>query len=68
LDAAHQAPDIPTRFKLAAEAESILIEEAPIIPIAFPRHNIMVHPAIRGWQNNSAMINYYQFIDLVPIK
>lgn len=64
IESGRKSPDIPLRFKYLAEAEAILINKAPVMPLFFFIHNFLVHPDVQGWQANSAMINYYQFIDL----
>ncbi len=47
-DADHTA-DPAARFKLLADAEVVLLDEMPIIPIYHYTTVRLVHPAVRGW-------------------
>ncbi len=49
LHAADRAPDSATRQSLLAQAEAVLLEESPIIPIYHFTTVRLVHPAVRGW-------------------
>ncbi|MEY3895729.1 MAG: hypothetical protein RLZZ214_1249 [Verrucomicrobiota bacterium] len=58
--------DATRRFDLLHQAEKILIEDAPIIPIAWYARNYLVHPSVEGWHPLLLANNPYQFIRLVP--
>ncbi len=49
LDAATRAPDEPTRLQLLQQAETILLNEAPVLPLFTFTHVFALHPAVHGW-------------------
>lgn len=66
LQQSFQETDGTRRFELLQQAESILIEEAPILPLAWQSRNYLVHPSVQGWKPLLLSNNPYQFIRLVP--
>jgi len=44
--------DPAARLELFQQAEKILMDEVPIIPIYFYRSKALVHPAVKGWFPN----------------
>ncbi|MDG2060408.1 MAG: peptide ABC transporter substrate-binding protein [SAR86 cluster bacterium] len=52
------------RFKLFREAESILVNELPVIPIYTYTRVYMLHPDVKGWYPNILDTHPYQFIRL----
>jgi oligopeptide transport system substrate-binding protein len=58
--------DAARRFDLLLQAEKILLEDAPIIPIAWYARNYLVHPSVEGWHPLLLADNPYQYIRLVP--
>ena len=44
---ARKITDQEERMKLYRQAEKILIEEAPLLPLAYARHNLLVKPWIK---------------------
>jgi oligopeptide transport system substrate-binding protein len=61
-----QETDAARRFEQLHQAEEILIEEAPILPVAWQARNYLVHPSVEGWNPLLLSNNPYQFIRLVP--
>jgi oligopeptide transport system substrate-binding protein len=49
LHAADRTPDPAARHALLKQAETVLLEELPIIPIYHFTTVRLVHPAVRGW-------------------
>lgn len=49
LHAADRTTDPAARLKLLAEAEAVLLDELPIIPIYHFTTVRLVHPSVRGW-------------------
>ena len=51
-----QAGEIPANCVIAAraavlaQAEALVLDAAPIIPIYYNTHVYMLHPAVKGWQ------------------
>jgi oligopeptide transport system substrate-binding protein len=58
--------DAARRFDLLLQAEKILLEDAPIIPVAWYARNYLVHPSVEGWHPLLLADNPYQYIRLVP--
>jgi oligopeptide transport system substrate-binding protein len=42
--------DAPARLRTFAEAETVLLEEMPAIPLFFTTQTILMSPKVRGWQ------------------
>lgn len=61
---AAEAVDQEERHELFQRAESILLEEMPIIPIYHYRNNYLLHPAVRGWHSNILNRHPFQHIYL----
>jgi oligopeptide transport system substrate-binding protein len=64
--AAEQDPK--ARFALFQEAESILIEEMPLIPIYFYVRSTLIDEAVRGWYPNILDYHPYQDVWLEPTE
>jgi oligopeptide transport system substrate-binding protein len=59
-----QDPD--KRQALFQQAEAILMEEAPVIPIYFYVTSRLIHPSVRGWHANILDYHPYQEVSLDP--
>ncbi len=66
LQQSFQESDATRRFEQLYQAETILIRDAPILPIAWQVKNYLVHPSVEGWHPLLLGNNPYQFIRLVP--
>jgi oligopeptide transport system substrate-binding protein len=44
--------DVEKRFRYYDEAEAILLEEMPLIPIYWYTRNYLLHPSVKGWYPN----------------
>lgn len=66
LKLAPKTIDRNERYKLMAEAEAILLEDMPIIPIYIYNSKSLVHPSLKGLQPN--ILNYvlYKNLSLDP--
>ncbi|MSU23334.1 MAG: peptide ABC transporter substrate-binding protein [Opitutus sp.] len=49
-DRANVTTDPTARAALLAQAETLVLDAAPIIPIYFNTHVYLLHPAVKGWQ------------------
>lgn len=52
LDRAARTLDPKQRYALLAEAEDILIEEMPVIPLYFLNRTYLLDPHVQGWTSN----------------
>ena len=48
------------------EADAILIDQLPIIPLYHENQNYLVHPAVRGWQPNILGVHLLSAVYLEP--
>jgi oligopeptide transport system substrate-binding protein len=58
--------DREARAKVLAEAESVVLDAAPIIPIYFNAHVYLIHPAVKGWQPTPMDHTDYRYVSLEP--
>lgn len=56
--------DPAKREALFQEAEAILLEEAPVIPIYFYVTSRLIHPSVQGWHPNILDYHPYQDVSL----
>ncbi|MEO8617043.1 MAG: peptide ABC transporter substrate-binding protein [Luteolibacter sp.] len=66
LQQSFQEPDATRRFDQLHQAETILVGDAPILPIAWQVRSYLIHPSVEGWHPLLLGNNPYQFIRLVP--
>jgi oligopeptide transport system substrate-binding protein len=55
-----QAGDNVLRYPLYHQAEQLLMDEMPIVPLVFARRNYLLRPSVKGWEPN--------ILDLHPLK
>src|SRR5690606_41989582 len=46
---AARTTDSPERFALFREAEQLLLNDAPVIPLYHYTHVFLLHPSVQGW-------------------
>jgi len=66
LKQSFQEADPAHRFDLLRQAESIFVDEAPVLLVGWQSRNYLVHPSVDGWHPLLLANNPYQFIRLVP--
>ncbi|MEP2776980.1 MAG: peptide ABC transporter substrate-binding protein [Luteolibacter sp.] len=66
LSESFQATDAADRGRLLFEAETIFLEDSPVIPIAWRGKNYLVDPSVKGWE--PLLLDNHPFIrvKLVP--
>ena len=64
LEQAAATPDTDQRRSLLQQAEAIMLEDQPLMPIYFYVNKRMVSPRVNGWKNNSLNIHYSQDLTL----
>ena len=52
LAAADREPDLQRRAKLLAQAEAVMLRDAPVAPIYFAVNKSLVSPKVTGWVDN----------------
>ncbi len=63
---AARTPDQIRRYELFQQAEAILMEELPIIPLYFYTRVYALSPAVRGWQPTILDTHPYKYLWLDP--
>lgn len=64
LNQALSSPDPKERTALYQKAESILIDECPLIPLYLYNTAYLVHPDVKGWYGNILDVHPYEYLSL----
>ena len=64
IEEAARSVETGRRYELFQQAEALLLEEAPVIPLVFGSRNFLIDPAVRGWEPAPIGINQYKKIYL----
>jgi oligopeptide transport system substrate-binding protein len=59
-------PDQQARYELFQQAESILMNEVPLIPIYTYAKNYLLSPRVKGWYTNLMDYHPYKYVYLEP--
>ena len=65
-DRANTIADAPARAAVLAQAEALVLDAAPIIPIYYNTHVYMLHPAVKGWQPTPTDHSDFRYVSLQP--
>ena len=63
---ASETPDVTKRFEHFQQAEKILMQESPIMPIYFYRSKSLITPSVKGWHSTLLDHHPYKYISLTP--
>lgn len=66
IDQAARAGYQEERYQFFQEAEAILLEESPVIPIYHFRNNYLIRPSLKNWHSNILNRQSYQHLYLDP--
>jgi oligopeptide transport system substrate-binding protein len=66
LQQSFQETHAPRRLDLLQQAETLLVDEAPVLLVAWQARNFLLHPSVEGWHPLLLANNPYQSIRLVP--
>jgi len=61
---AGQARDQRQRFEYFQQAEAILLDEAPMVPIYHYTHPFLIQPSVQGWYPNLLDEHPYKYVSL----
>ena len=61
-DRANATADPAARAALLAQAESLVLDAAPIVPIYFNTHVYLLHPSVKGWQPTPMDHSDYRYV------
>lgn len=62
IDEAAHTLDASKRFEYFQQAEAILLNEAPVIPLYYQNQVYAIQPFVRGWY--PSVINFHRFADI----
>ncbi len=62
LEEANQQVRLEDRYALLAEAEQILLDELPIIPMSWARNMYLLHESVSGWNSKPLMDQPYKAV------
>ena len=65
-DASTKEADPKKRMEELGEAESILLDELPIIPIYWYTHDYLLSPEVKNWHHSVLEQRSYKSLELVP--
>ena len=65
---ANQQADLQRRYALLAEAEAILLNELPVLPITWGRNMFLIHPDVQGWAPKPLMDQPYKAVRLKSVR
>lgn len=65
-DRANTIADPAARAAVLAQAEALVLDAAPIIPVYFNSHVYLVHPALKGWAPTPMEHTDYRYVSLQP--
>jgi oligopeptide transport system substrate-binding protein len=66
LNRAATTADRAARAALLQQAETLMLDEAPIAPLYFNPHVYLIHPSVKGWQPALTGSIDYQHVSLQP--
>jgi len=66
LERANTLSDPAARATVLAEAESLLLDAAPIVPVYFNTHVYLLHPAVSAWQPTPMDHTDYRYVTIRP--
>lgn len=66
IEEAAQTADNTRRYMLFQQAEGILMQEMPILPLYFYRSKSLVQPSVQGWHPNLLDHHPWKHISLTP--
>jgi oligopeptide transport system substrate-binding protein len=64
MHAADQERDAEKRAQMMVRAEQLMLDESPVVPVAFGTSRNLVHPGIAGWSTNLEDIHRARWMSL----
>lgn len=68
VTAANRELDLDVRARMLAEAEQMLIDDMPIIPIVYYVSKNLVNPRVTGWEDNLVNIHRTRYLCFADIE
>ncbi len=64
LDDIQRTADEETRWQLIRDAETLLVEEAPVLPLFFYNRMYLIDPAVQNWRPTPTAYRFYKDVRL----
>ena len=64
MNAAGATPDARQRYEFFQQAESLLLDEAPVAPLFYGAQTYLIHPAVKGWEPAPLVFRRFQIVSL----
>lgn len=64
LDQSTATADPQKRFEILQNAEALLLEDAPVAPVAYRARTYLIHPAVKNWEPAPLGIHRFQRVEL----
>jgi oligopeptide transport system substrate-binding protein len=64
LREANQSAELAVRYQYLEEAEALLLQQLPIVPLTWSRNLYLLHPSVQGWHPKPLMDQPYKFVRL----
>ncbi len=66
IEKAGKTADPDERFRIYREAETLLLEESPLMPIYHYKRSFLMHPELKNWNDNE--LDYRDFTHIYLVK
>jgi oligopeptide transport system substrate-binding protein len=63
---ANQEVSLAARYNILAQAEALLMEDLPILPVSWARNMYLIHPDVQGWAAKPLMDQPFESVRLLP--
>ena len=64
LDTAAMTADAKQRYEIFQQAETLLLNEAPVAPLFYGAQTYLIHSAVKGWEPAPLVFRRYQIVEL----
>jgi oligopeptide transport system substrate-binding protein len=64
IKSAANCADPAARLELFQTAETLLLEEAPVVPLVHTARVYLIHPSVKGWEPSLMAIPRYQLVSM----
>lgn len=64
VEQARMERDVERRFQLYRQAEQILLQDAPVIPLYFGREHLLVKPYVKGYVTPAMVVPRYRYVSV----
>jgi oligopeptide transport system substrate-binding protein len=66
MDRASTTANGSQRYEIFQQAETLLLNEAPVAPLFYGAQTYLIHPAVKGWEPAPLVFRRFQIVELKP--